>query len=164
MKNKRTYKRNTYPNGQKPEVTTRELPPKVRKLNKGMQLMCPYCVPPHPLVPGQESICGTVIQVRAVQTLIPLRTVRDKGLVCAKCGEGNKGPMVRFGQGYIHAEDCKPGAVYFPEQPKYTKLAKYVYFLKPGWWKNLLIARYGLPVEVKENATNTVEGYAFQRV
>lgn len=164
MKNKKTFNRRTYPNGQKPEVTTRELPPKVRKLERGMQLMCPFCVPPHPIVPNQDAVCGTSVKVVAVQVIIPLRTVRDKGLTCAKCGEQGKGPMVRFGQGFVHLEDCKPGMVFFAQKPVYSRMAKYVYHLKDGWWKKFLTARYGEPAEVKETATNKVEGYAFQRV
>lgn len=161
MKNKKTFNRRTYANGLKPEVTTRELPPRVQRLEKGMQLMCPFCVPPHPIVPGQESQCGTTIRVSAVQTLIPLRTVRDKKLVCMKCKETGKGPMARFGNGFIHAEDCKPGTMVMTEHPPFSKLAERVYKMKDGLAKKFLIGRFGEPQETRETATDKVAGYFF---
>lgn len=161
MKNKKTLNRRTYANGIKPEFTTRESPPKVMKLEKGMQLMCPFCVPPHPIVPGQESTCGTRIEVRAVQTVIPLRTVRDKGLVCMKCKETGKGPMARFGNGFVHVEDCKPDTMVMTDHPPFSKLAERVYHMNDGWWKKMMISRFGDPQETRETATDKVAGYFF---
>ncbi|RPJ19474.1 MAG: hypothetical protein EHM33_30220, partial [Chloroflexi bacterium] len=110
-------------------VITRELPPRMQKTPKGIQMICPFCVPSHSLVPGQESVCGTIVKVTAVQTIIPQRTVSDRGLHCLKCGEG-RGKMVRFGAGFVHIEDCKPGTKLLAVPPPHSKFAERVFKMK----------------------------------
>lgn len=112
----------------RPALTTRELSPKLRQTNSGIQILCPFCTPSHPIIPGQESTCGTILRVTAVQTVIPARTVRDKDLKCVKCHKSG-GVMVRYMNGFIHLEDCAPGTKLLAQPPKFNRLAGYVFNL-----------------------------------
>lgn len=112
----------------RPSTTTRELPPKLIQTKEGVQVYCPFCTPPHPIVPGQESTCGTTMKVTAVQTVIPARTVRDRDLKCIKCHKSG-GEMVKYMNGFIHLEDCMPGTRLLSQPPKFSKLAEYVFKL-----------------------------------
>lgn len=146
-------------------VTTREAQPQLQWSKEGARLLCPFCTPPHPLLPGQESKCGTSLKVTAVQTVIPLRTVRDQGLICLKCHEGGKGEMVRFMNGYIHLKDCMPGTKLLAEPPKFSTLAGYVFNL-PEKARALVEKRTGKAQKVEEIDANGKEtgktlGYFF---
>lgn len=166
--NKRSAFRNSHHHSVpiKPIVNTREAPPRIKQLDKGVQLMCPFCPVPHPIVPGQETSCGTVLKVTAVQTTIPQRTVHDKGLECVKCHVVGKGVMVRYGNGFIHLEDCLPGTTLVPpEAVQFSKWAERVYKMKPVWLKKWLEERYGHSQEVRDvNNDGKILGYTFQKV
>lgn len=149
----------------RPPVNTRELPPKVRQGEKGIQLLCPFCQQTHVIVPGQESACGTTLKVTAIQTIIPARTVRDKGLTCIKCHESG-GIMVRYMGGYVHLEDCKPGTMLMTELPPFSKFAERVFKMKVGRVKAFLEKRYGHAEQIQEidpagNKTGKIMGYVF---
>jgi hypothetical protein len=132
--------------------------------------MCPFCVPTHPLVPGQLALCGTVVRLMAIQTTIPVRTVRDKNLTCVKCGQTGEGIMVSYHGQYIHLKDCKPGTlVMAPDAYEFSARAERVFHMKDGWWKNLQIKRYGKPEPVNEvdpggQKTGKILGYVFMKV
>ncbi len=150
----------------KPQVITRELPPKVRQTKDGYQLMCPFCIPPHPIVPGQQASCGTEVKVSAVQTVIPARTANDKGLRCMKCHEVGKGPMVRSGDGFVHQADCAPGTTVLTNPPPNSRFARRVYNMKDGWLKRWMEKRNGKAQCVKEidpqgNETGKILSYFF---
>lgn len=154
----------------KPLVNTRESTPRAQQTPKGMKLLCPFCVPPHELIPGQQANCGTIVKLSAVQTTIPARTVRDKGLICTKCGEGG-GIMVPFYGQYIHLNDCKPGTtVVAPDAYQYSKLAERVFNMKPGLIKRWYEKRNGRAEAVKEidpqtrERTGKILGYVFMKV
>lgn len=113
----------------RPPVTAREQPPQLRQSKEGVQVLCPFCAPSHPLIPGVESTCGTTLRVTAVQTVIPARTARDKGLICLKCHQAGRGEMVRYMNGFVHLQDCMPGTKLLALPPAFSKLAEYVYKL-----------------------------------
>lgn len=155
--------------GPRPIVTTRELPPKVRQSEKGIQMLCPFCVPAHSIVPGQETACGTELKITAVQTIIPHRTVHDKGLKCIKCHEEGRDPMVRYMNGYVHVPDCTPGTRLLAQPPEFSKFAAQVFKLKDGRVKTWLEKRYGRVQQVQEidalgEETGKVLGYFFLKV
>ena len=149
----------------RPPITTREQPPKLRQSREGVQVLCPFCVPSHPLLPGQESTCGTTLKVTAVQTVIPQRTVRDQEIVCLKCHEQGKGEMVRYMNGFIHLEDCMPGTKLLAQPPKFSKLAGYVFNL-PENLREQIEKRTGKAQKVEEidaqgKETGKTLGYFF---
>lgn len=153
----------------RPIVNTRELPPKVRQTPNGFQLLCPFCIPTHVIVPGQSATCGTELKLTAIQTVIPARTANDKQLRCMKCHVVGKGPMVRFGGGFVHREDCQPGTKLLIDPPPHSKLAQRVYHLKDGHLKRWLERRYGKAQYVGEvdnagNETGKILSYFFQKV
>ena len=111
----------------RPRITTRIDAPKAGKDKSGKPaLMCPFCVPSHPLVPGVQSGCGTDLQMRAVQTVYKAKFIKD--MKCAKCGQGG-GEMVRFLNAYVHVGDCAPGVVTLADPPDTTFFAHGVYLL-----------------------------------
>ena len=140
-----------------PAVITREEPPKVQQTPNGARMICPYCTPPHVLIPGQQSACGTTLKVSAVQIIIPARTANEKKLRCLKCGEVGRAPMVQCGGGYVHRHDCKPGTQVLPAPPPYSAKAERVYNMKAGWMKEFLEKRYGRAQCVKEVNVDGVE-------
>lgn len=137
----------------RPPITTRELAPQLRQTKEGIQLLCPFCNPPHALLPGQESTCGTSLRVTAVQTVIPARTVRDKNLTCMKCHQSGRGEMVRFGSGFIHLVDCAPGTRLLAQPPANNRLAERVYKMKSGRVRSFLERQLGR-AQVVENIEN----------
>lgn len=151
-------------NSFRPPITTREQPPKLRQSKDGVQVLCPFCNPPHPLIPGQESTCGTTLKVTALQTIIPQRTARDKGLKCLKCGETGRGEMVRFGNGFIHLVDCKPETRLIASPPPNNRLAERVFKLKDGRVKAWLEGRFGRAQVVEDITTGQVHSYFFLKV
>lgn len=150
-----------------PSIKTRELPPIVHKTRGGIVLMCPFCNPTHPLVPGQPNNCGTKIRVTAVQEIISARTVRIEGLTCVKCRETGKGEMVQYFNGYVHVEECAPGIQLLSSIPKYSKWAKVVFNLPETWRERVekltgvVQVVQGLTPDGKE--TGNVEGYFFAK-
>lgn len=148
----------------KPEVQVRELPPKVNTLANGFQILCPFCDPPHPIMVGQDSACGTTMKVTAVQTIYPARTTKKHNLVCIKCSKGG-GEMVKFNNSFVHAADCAPGTKLITVPPEFSKLAKLIYHL-PAWLRKQVEKLTGFAKEVKEvdaegKETGVILGYFF---
>jgi len=144
----------------------RQLPPRTVEKKDEVQILCPFCIPSHPIAVGRESPCGTVLQVVAVQTIIPSRTVTKHKLVCVKCKKSG-GQMVKYHQGYVHLHECTPNTKLITEPPEFSKLAGFVYGL-PERLRGRLEKRMGLAKQVKEvdpqgNDTGKVLGYFFYR-
>jgi hypothetical protein len=148
----------------KPEVQIRELPPKVNMLKEGAQILCPFCDPPHPIMVGQDSACGTTMKVSAVQTIYPARTTKKHNLICIKCSKGG-GEMVKFNNSFVHAADCAPGTKLITVPPEFSRLAKFIYHL-PKWIRTQIEKVTGFAKEVKEvsaegKETGKILGYFF---
>lgn len=114
----------------RPLVQTREAPPMAVHTKNGIELHCPFCPDHHPLQPGQESTCGTHIEVSAVQEVVSARFSKANGLVCIKCHKVG-GEMVRYHDGFVHLEDCSPETKLLQEAPKFSLLAKLVFKFHP---------------------------------
>lgn len=145
-------------------MQVRELPPKVNMVEHGVQILCPFCDPPHPIMVGQDSACGTTMKVTAVQTIYPARTTKKHNLVCIKCGKGN-GEMVKFNKTFVHAFDCTPGTKLITVPPEFSKLAKFIFQL-PAWLRKQVEKITGFAKEVKEvdaqgTDTGKILGYFF---
>lgn len=148
-------------------VNTREANPGIQTDKDGTKLLtCPFCYPPHILYPEKPSPCGTYIQVKAVQVIIPARTSKKSNLICLKCHQGG-GEMVRYMNGFIHKEDCDPSTKFLAEPPKFNKLAKLVFHL-PEKIRNVAEKKTGPAKEVQEIdpqgvPTGKVLGYLFDK-
>lgn len=126
----------------------RELPPRTTETKDTVQILCPFCEPPHPIAVGREAACGTSLKVTAVQVVIPSRTVTKRNLVCVKCHKGG-GQMVRFHNGYVHLHECTPHTKLITEPPVFSKLAGLV-FRMPPLLRAPLERRLGLARQIKE--------------
>lgn len=112
-----------------PATKTREAHPIPRPNKDGIDILCPFCKPPHPIVPGKPTLCGTRLHVTAVQEIISARTVRIEGLTCIKCRETGRGEMVRYMNGFVHVEECAPEISLLTEIPEFSRTAKIIYNL-----------------------------------
>lgn len=151
----------------KSDTRFRESFPKVNETKAGVQLLCPFCVPTHPIVPNQPTPCGTTLKVTAVQMIYTKDTVKEKGLVCSKCKQGG-GEMIQYMNVYAHLPDCKPDTFLLPQLPEFSKLAGLVYCMKNEKLKNALEKRWGLAQVVKDitaegQETGVVLGYFFMK-
>lgn len=127
-------------------------------------LMCPFCKPSHPLIMGGTALCGTDLQVRAIQTVFKAKY--EKGMLCAKCGKGG-GEMVMFQNAFVHINDCMPGVATLTQPPKFSLIARLLYRF-PERIKNALKKKFGeiMPVaEVLPDGTRTGKtlGYFFYK-
>ena len=154
----------------RPDIKIRELPPRTTEKNGEVQILCPFCEPPHPIAVGREAACGTLLKVTAVQVLIPSRTVNRDKLICVKCHKGG-GEMVKYHQGYVHLHECTPHTKLMTEPPPFSRLAGVLYGL-PSPIRNP-VEKYlgkwiGTAKQVKEvdpsgNDTGKVLGYFFYK-
>lgn len=148
-----------------PRYTTRIDAPKPGKDKDGKPaMMCPFCNPSHPLVPGLEAPCGTNLQVRAVQIVYKSKFHDD--MVCAKCGKSGD-QMVRFQNAFIHIKDCAPGVATLTEAPKFSKLAR-LFYNPPARIKLMMEKLFGRSMAVDEvtpdgKRTGRVLGYFFMK-
>lgn len=153
-----------HPPQHRPEVLTRELPPKVEQSKSGASILCPFCAIPHPIHLGDQAPCGTSLRVTAVQAILPEKTVKKHNLSCLKCHEGG-GEMVPFNQGYVHLHDCTPGTRMLVAAPRFSPVAKVVY-KAPKWLHALSEKWLGkaekvLEVDGEGKETGKVLGYFF---
>lgn len=163
MKGRKTFVKNTQATS-KPEVHVRESPPRVKELPSGVQVLCPFCDIPHPIMVGQDSPCGTTLKVTAVQTLLPARTTKKHGLKCMKCGQTG-GEMIPLSGGFVHIADCAPGTRLLASPPPFSRWAQLVHKF-PKQLKTIIEKRTGFAKEVKEVTpegaeTGRVLGYFF---
>lgn len=148
-------------------VTTREANPGIQTDKDGTKLLtCPFCDPPHVLYPDKPSLCGTYIQVKAVQVIIPARTSKKNSITCLKCHKSG-GEMVRYMGGFIHREDCVPDTKFLTEPPKFNKFAKVVFNL-PDAVRKIVEKNTGEAKQVREMdpqgiPTDKVLGYLFYK-
>ena len=151
--------------GNRPNYTTRERVPILSRDGQGNALLlCPFCTPAHPINPESASTCGTILQVRALQTIYKAKKYGNE--VCVKCGKGG-GEMVMFQGALLHTNDCMPGVVALSTPPKFSKLAKALFGLRDGWIKKNLEGIFGEAVPVEEvlpsgERTGVIFGYFFK--
>lgn len=153
---------NVKPN--KNSVRLREQPPTPRVGKQGYELLCPFCVPTHPLFPGAAAPCGTQLKITAVQVVFPSYVTKQRRFKCVKCGQSG-GEMVQYNSGYVHLEDCAPGTHLLAMPPKFSPVARLVHGL-PEWLQKRVERRTGYVQQVKEidpngKETGKVLGYFF---
>lgn len=110
----------------KSPIRTREAFPAMNKTKEGAQILCPFCTPTHPLLPGEPASCGTILKLTAVQSIVPSRISRMSGIKCLKCHMGG-GEMVQYMNGYVHLNDCTPGTRLLPSMPNFNIIAGLIY-------------------------------------
>jgi hypothetical protein len=142
----------------------RELPPQLRKTREGMQVLCPFCEQPHPLLPGIDSPCGTTLKVTAVQTILTSHAAKQGDIFCLKCGKTG-GEMIHYMNGWIHLVDCDPSTKLLNSVPKLSRMAKIVYRM-PRWLQKPIEKHTGRAQEVQEidpdgKKTGKILGYFF---
>lgn len=152
----------------KQETRFREEIPQLHQTKAGAQLLCPFCIPTHPLVPGVPNPCGTVLHVTAAQMIYTKKTVASRKLICSKCKQGG-GEMVQYMNVYAHIPDCKPDTFLLPQLPDFNYLARVVFGLPAGPLKEWLEKRYGSAQQVQDidadgNKTGKVIGYFFLKL
>lgn len=153
-------------NSTQPRRTERTAIPIMQKDKDGNAiLICPFCSIPHPLLPGVPAMCGTILSLTATQVVY--RAKYEKHMICVKCGKGGD-HMVLFQNGFIHTHDCAPGVVAMTEPPQYSKLAKYVYGLKPGRYRKSIERFTGKAMIVEEimpdgKKTGVILGHFFPK-
>jgi len=116
-------------NKTKTNLRVRELAPKLRQSKEGIQILCPFCEPTHPILPGQISTCGTTLRVTALQTVMPSRVSQAENIACIKCHKVGHGDMVRYMNGFVHLEDCAPGTKLLAHPPAFSRTARLVFNL-----------------------------------
>ena len=151
----------------KSPIKTREAVPLTRKTKSGTEILCPFCTPPHAIIPGKPTTCGTQIQVKAVQYMITQATAKRRGITCMKCHKDTGGDMVQCMNGFIHTYDCAPGTVVLSSEPKYDKWAEKVYKL-PAKVRKVIEKKIGEVKQIKEidahgNETGKILGYFFYK-
>lgn len=152
---------------ERPLVRTREAAPGLRQGSKGAELTCPFCTPTHVLLPDKPASCGTLVQVKAVQVVVPRHTAKQKQIKCLKCGQVAAGEMVQYMNGYICLEECAPETKLMAEPPKFSKLAEIVFKL-PEWARKKIEPRLGSAKQVQEidpdgNLTGKILGHFFYK-
>lgn len=145
-------------------IKTRRSTPGVMNTKDGAQLSCPFCNPTHVLVPGTPGHCGTILEITAVQQVISSRIVRNEGLVCARCRQGD-GEMVKYMNGYIHLANCAPGTRLLSELPEFSKSAEFVFRL-PGKVRSFVeritgVVQYVKEIDTQGQETGRIVGYFF---
>ncbi len=128
---------------------------------EGVVIWCPFCVPSHPITPGQSSVCGTQLKLTAVQTVIPARVARIQKITCAKCHQTGEGDMVQYGSGFIHLQDCMPQTNLLREPVKYSKLAGWIFHLPVKVRAVVCSVTRQYPQEVHNITDDKVIGYYF---
>lgn len=146
------------------EVKFREQPPKVENTKRGVLVQCPFCQPPHVILPGAVSPCGTTLRVTAVQTYIPSHVSKRDKRHCLKCGEVG-GEMIRYRNGFVHMQECKPGTKLLTELPPLSNFARFVFKL-PAKLRAFIEKRTGVSKELQEideegKSTGKILGHFF---
>jgi len=145
-------------------LRTREAIPKLKKTKDGVELLCPFCDPPHPILPGVPTVCGATLRVTAVQQIIISRVTKHEKLICMKCHQGG-GEMVKFMNGFVHLVECAPDVNLIADPPKNSKVAKRIY----GFPKRLraIIEKFTGVVNIVKvvdplgNETGEIQSYFF---
>lgn len=145
-------------------VTVRESTPKYRETGKGVEVLCPFCNPSHPIYPDKDAACGTLLKVTAMQTVVSSRMTKREGLLCLRCGSGG-GEMAKFGNGFVHINNCNPGRRMLANPPTYSDWARRVYNM-PESLRGVIEKFTGktqMVYEVDQNGqeTGVIAGYFF---
>ena len=113
----------------------RSAPPRIEAVKDSVRILCPFCQPPHEILPDRQSPCGTSLELKAVQ-----RTFTH--VACALCGQ-SQGTLVKRGERMIHDYDCTPGAKIYTVPPPRSRMAGIVWKL-PTFFHRLTMRSFGV--------------------
>jgi hypothetical protein len=150
----------------KPPFRIREAFPKMVRTDQGVQIVCPFCTPAHPLTPGEPASCGTTLKLTAEQRILPSRITRMNHVKCLKCQQEG-GEMIQYMNGFVHLEECNPKTRLLPDLPKFNPMAGIVIKM-PGGIRKLIEKSTGVSQAVHEidgsgNVTGKVLGHFFMK-
>jgi hypothetical protein len=138
----------------------RRAPPKLEHEGEKLKaILCPFCKPSHPIYVGTPAVCGTILELEAVQ-------VAFRGVKCYVCGQSD-GSLIRVGDVYRHAEPCKPGVRSYAVPPKPSRLAGLLWHTPASVHRWLGRTFNRLPTEVKQadgRVYHVLEDATFERM
>lgn len=147
------------------DYKVRELPPGIHPTKAGVEVLCPFCTPPHPILPGTQYPCGTSLKVTAVQTILTTHGSKQQGIKCIKCKQIGGGDMVRMNSGFVHLIDCAPGVKMLSTLPKFNRMARLVFAIPKSIRKHIEeitgVAEQVKEVDAEGTETGKVIGYFF---
>lgn len=138
----------------KTKIPIRKGNPRIRQGSTGTVIECPFCHPPHPLRVDMKANCGTILELKAVQSLY-------QNVKCALCG-GIQGTMVKIGERYRHSYDCVPGHTIYTVPPKASRSAALFWRLPEALHK--LVWRYLGRKVIQLSTEGKIAGHAWDRV
>ena len=135
---------------------TRKKAPIIRegKEKHDIQVLCPNCPDQHPINMLEPSICGTILELMAVQTIF-----HGKSVTCIRCKEAG-GTFMKMGDNqYAHTHNCVPGATVIPGNYKLSRTAGWAWKLSDQALVWLAKTFKLTPIQLKEE-----KGYVWKRL
>lgn len=133
----------------------RKQAPRISQDGKGMVIECPFCHPPHRLRLDMPAPCGTILELKAVQSLY-------QDVTCVLCGKPG-GTLIKVGELYRHANECSPGKRLYTIPPKPSKTAA-IFYRFPKWIQARYTRRTRKYAVQLSDQEGEVHGYAWDRV
>lgn len=151
----------------KPRIRVRKAEPIIQNDGGKPAIMCPFCQPSHPISLAEIALCGTRLQLEAVQEILPGWYAQNHKIACLKCHKVDGQDLVPFQGGFIHLRDCMPGTKFLAVPPKFTHRAKFVFglpsFLRPHVEKFTGVAKEVKEIDRNGHETGVILGYSFYR-
>jgi len=135
---------------------TRKRPPIVREGKKkhDIQILCPNCPDNHPISITEQSHCGTILELVAVQTIY-----HGKSVNCMRCGEAG-GTFMKIGENqYAHTHNCVPGSTVVYGDLELSKTAGLAWKLPDKVLVWFAKAFKRTPIQLKDD-----KGYVWKRL
>lgn len=118
----------------------------------GIVWWCPFCKQKHALKLEGEAPCGTRLEFLALQ--------QTWGNVSCVLCQQTGGTMIRIGDAYRHAHDCKPGFTLFTTPPKPSLSARLAWAM-PQRFQRWIWRRFKRQV-IQLHKDGKVTGYSWE--
>lgn len=128
--------------------------PRIVQGDTGAEIHCPFCFPPHVLAVDIRAKCGTILELKAVQTLY-------SDVKCALCGKA-QGTMVKIGERYRHSFECTPGHTIYTVPPEVSKSAAF-FWNWPDRFHTFMWKSLGKKI-IQVSSEGMITGYAWEKV
>ena len=129
--------------------------PVISQSGKGIIIECPFCHPPHQLRLDIPAPCGTILELKAVQSLY-------QDVTWALCGQTG-GTLIKVGELYRHANECSPGKRLYTIPPK-PSLGAAIFYRLPKWIQARHTRRTRKYAVQLSDQEGNVHGYAWDRI